>query len=278
MNCLLHRATLELWFLVMITQAGLLVLLVRRRAWRENPAFVSFIAFSVVRSSLLACVYACGKNWKLFTAITWAAYAPQFIILIAVVLEVTRIVFQPYESFPTGVKRTFALACFCVAALAVIFALIWPSAPAAEWIKFANGFDQALSMTLWGIFGLFSAFSLYMGIPWEHRVYGVALGFFFFLSVDIFVSPITARLGAAAGSNVWPIEMLAFLASLATWIIFFHRAPVPQSTPTSEQLKEILALLNTYVTPVEALERRRRAKVAKQPEWRTVWVRGERNV
>jgi len=109
-------------------------------------------------------------------------------------------------------------------------------------------------------------------------VYGVALGFFFFLSVDIFVSPITARLGVAASSYVWPIEMLAFLASLATWIIFFHRAPVPHSTPTSEQLKKILALLNTYVTPVEALERRRRAKVAKQPEWRTVWVRGERNV
>ena len=277
MKSLLHNLTMGIWLSVMITQAGLLVLLLRRKAWREYPAFLSFIVFSVVQSSLLASVYACGKNWKLFSAITYGAYIPQFVILVALVLEVTRLLFQPYDSFPRGAKGTLALSCFCVAVGAVMFALSWPSAPTEEWIRFANGFDQALSITLWGIFGLFSVFSLYMGIPWEHRVYGVIVGFFFYLSVDIFVVPITARLGVAMSSYVWPIDMLAFLISLAAWTAFFHRSPVPRSSVTSEQLNNLLALLNTYVISVDALERRHSVHAPKKPEWRIVFAGGERN-
>jgi hypothetical protein len=278
MSPLLHTITLWLWLSVMTTQAGLLLLLIRLGAWREYPAFVSFIAFSVARSSLLACVYVGGKNWTLFSVITYGAYVPQFIALIALILEVTRIVFQPYDSFPRSAKGTLVLSCFCVAVAAVIFALSWPGAPASEWIRFANGFDQALSMTLCGIFGLFSAFSLYMGIPWEHRVYGISVGFFFYLSVDVFVSLITARLGVSASSYVWPVDMLAFLISLATWIAFFHRVPVPRSSATSEQLNKIWTLLNTYVISIEALERAHQAESSKEPELQILWAAGERNV
>jgi len=53
---------------------------------------------------------------------------------------------------------------------------------------------------------------------------------------------------------------------------------VPRGIITSEQLNRILALLNTYLICVEALERRHKADVSKKPEWQILFAGGERNV
>jgi hypothetical protein len=169
----------------MAVESSLMLLLFWRRAWRENAAFTSFIAFCVLRSSLLLCGCIAGNSLTTFLLVRSVAYAVQFVILIAVVLEVVQILFRPYEALPRGTLGNFALAALTVASLAVMFSVRFPGTHPSEWMMLLREIDQGVSWALWGVFAIFAMFSTCLGIPWNHRVYGIVVGFFFCLVWEI---------------------------------------------------------------------------------------------
>jgi hypothetical protein len=267
------------WALVVAAEGSLMLLLFWRRAWRENAAFTSFIAFCVLRSSLLFYVFLASKGTATYFLLRSGAYAVQFVLLIAVVLEVVQIIFRPYESLPRGTLGNFVLAMITVGALAVMFTVRFPGARPLEQMMLLRAIDQGLSWALWGIFALFSAFSICLGIPWNHRVYGIVVGFFFYLSVDVAVITMTSQLGLPVSKNyIWPLDMLAFVGACSVWSYAFAHAEVPRSVPTMNQINRISAVLSQYVVLIDSLEVKRQP--VRQPlgsdQWRFNFG-GERN-
>ena len=266
-----HPLVATLWVLVMAAQGSLMLLLFWRRAWRDNAAFTSFIAFCVLRSSLLLYVYLAGKGTTAYVLLRSGAYVVQFVILIAVVLEVVKILFRPYEALPRGTLGNFALAALSVASLAVMFTVRFPGAHPSEWLMILREIDQAFSWALWGIFAIFAMFSTCLGIPWNHRVYGIVVGFFFYLSVDVAVITITSQLGLPISrSYIWPLDMLAFLGACSVWLYSFAHEEVPRSVATMEQVNRISAVLSQYVVLIDTLEVKRRP--VRQPLGANQWT------
>ncbi len=249
-----------LWTLVVGAEGGLMLLLFWRRAWRDNAAFTSFIAFCVLRSSLLLYVFLTSKGTSAYLLFRSGAYAVQFVLLIAVVLEVVKIIFRPYEALPRGTLGNFVLAMITVAFLAVLFTVRFPGIRSSEWMLLLRTIDQGMSWALWGIFAIFAIFSTFLGIPWNHRVYGIVVGFFFYLSVDVAVVTISSQLGLPINSYIWPLDMLAFLVACSVWIFSFSRAAVPRRVPTMEEVGRISAVLSQYVFVIESLEVKRHRK------------------
>lgn len=247
-----------IWVLVMAAEGSLLLMLLWRRAWRENAAFTSFVAFCVLRSSLLFYAFLAFKGTNAYLFLRWGAYAIQFVLLIAVVLEVVQIIFRPYEALPRGTLGNFVLATLTVAVFSVMFTVRFPGMQHSEWIMLFRAIDQAFSWALWGIFAIFTLFSSCLGIPWNHRVYGIVAGFFFYLSVDVAVVTMTAQFGLSKSSSyIWPLDMLSFVVACSVWTYCFAHAEVPRTVPTMEEVRRISAVLSQYVVLIESLEVKR---------------------
>jgi hypothetical protein len=257
MNSSSQSVYLAIWILVVAAQCTLMLVLVWRRAWRENAAFTSFIAFCVLRSSLLLGTYFVFKSSSLYLFLRWATYPVQFVLLIAVVLEVVQIIFRPYEALPRGTLGNFVLATLTVAIFSAMFTVRFPGAQPSDWMLILRAIDQGLSWALWGTFAIFTLFSSCLGIPWNHRAYGIVVGFFFYLSVDVAVVTMTSQFGLHVNNYTWPLDMVAFIVSCSVWTYCFAHAEVPRRIASMAEVRRISAVLSQYVVLIDSLEVKR---------------------
>lgn len=249
-----YRLLVAIWAFVVASEFVLMFVLLWRRAWRENAAFTGFAVFCVLRSCLLLYAGLVLKSSRAYFLIWWGAYPPQTVLLIAIVFEVIQIIFRPFDALPRGMLGNFALASFTVIVLTVAFTLQFPGRQSTEWITFLRAMDQGVSWTLLGIFAMIVGFSKLLGIPWNHRVYGIVVGFLFYLSVDAAVVTIAAQVGFPMRDYIWPADMLAFLVTCSEWTYYFARAEVPRAVPKMEEVNRIAAILSQYIFVIEALE------------------------
>ena len=243
-----------IWILVVVSETSLLFVLFRQKSWRSTAAFTSFIAFCVLRSFLLLYAGFILNCRSVYSLIWWGAYWPQSVLLIAVVLEVIQIMFRPYDALPRGMLGNIWLAIFTVALLTTSFAVRFPGAQPSEWQTFLRAMDQGVSWTLLGIFAAISGFAGFLGIPWNHRLYGMVVGFVFYLLIDVVVVTMLAQVGITFGKYLWPVDMLAFLATCTGWTYCFTRAEVQRTVPTTDQVNRLAAVLSRYVFIIESLE------------------------
>ena len=266
MSSLPHPPVAVVWALVGGAEGSLMLLLIWRKAWQDNAAFTSFIGFCVLRTCLLSHMWFVKMNSTGYVLLRWGAYAPQLVLLIAVVLEIVQIIFRPYEALPRGTLGNLVLAMIAVAFLAALFAVRFPGTQPSEWMALLRAVDQGVSWALWGIFAILAVFATCLGIPLKHRVYGIVFGFAFYLSVDVAVVTMTAQLGLPIGSYIWPLDMLAFLFACSIWIFSFAHAEVPRRVPTMEEVRRISAVLSQYVILIESLEVKRHRKANDRDE------------
>jgi hypothetical protein len=239
----------SLWIAVIVAESGLLVLLLARKAYREYPAFSTFVLFCVARSFVL--FYVSRDYPSAYQPVKWMAYIPQFAILIAVVLEVLYRLFHPFEDLPRNTTMHFVQATAAIAIAAVVFALFHPGAQPTAWMTFARATDEVVSWILCSVFVSVALFSTYFGIPWRHRVYGIALGFLLYLAADVAVTTAVTQLRLAPFSPIWLLDMIAFLGACVIWINYFWRAEPPRSVPTSEQIRQIRAILGSFANVID---------------------------
>jgi hypothetical protein len=252
MTTVLSSAVAALWVFAVLMETGLLGLLLWRSAYRRYPAFTVFVAFCVLRSTVLLWLWY-RAAW-LCVPVKWGAYVPQLVILLMLVMEVFEAVFHPCDTLPRGTLTHFLEAVGSVAVVAVAFAICFPGAQPTAWLTFARAMDQATSWVLCGIFGFIALFSSYFGIPWRHRAYGIGLGFLFYLSVDVAFTTIVAHYGQAAFSAIRWVDMAAFMLACVIWTVYFAMSETPRPVPTVEQLHRVRAALGGIRSAVESAD------------------------
>lgn len=234
-------AYMILWVFGMLVQASLLGILLWRKAYKSYPSFVLFLGFCVARSTLqlaLSFLAPGVRSW-----VQWGAYVPQLVILVMLVLEVFHVVFHPYDTLPRGTVSHFIEAVLAVAVTAVVIAIRYPGAQSTAWLTFARAMDQVTAWVLCAVFGFIALFSKYFGIPWRHRVYGIGLGFLFYLSVDVAVTTIAAHYGPMVLSSIWWLDMVAFILSCVIWAVYFAAPEVGRPVPSMKDLQQIQTAL-----------------------------------
>lgn len=249
------------WFAVIFAETWLLAVLFLRRSFKDYPAFSAFLCFCVARSFLL--LYFSRHYTFFYQPVKWIAYFPQSAILIAVVLEVLYLMFHPFDALPAKTIQHFGLATGFVITIAVVFAIFHPGAQPTAWMTFARAADQAVSWVLCSVFIFVVLFASYFGIPWRHRIYGIALGFLFYLSVDVAVTTIVAQLRLPPFSPVWLLDMFGFFTACLIWNYYFRRAEISRSVPTYEQIQRVRSVLGQFGNVLE------NSKLRKQEDYRS---------
>lgn len=223
----------------MLAQACVLGLLLRGKSYRQYPAFTSFIAFCNVRSLVL--LYMAHEAFGMYERAFWLAYLPQLVLLVMLVVEVFQSLFAPTNTLPRGTLVHFVEAAAGCIVVVVGLTIRYPGQPNAMWVMVLWAMDQATAWVMLAIFGLVAILAQFFGIPWRHRLYGIAVGLSIYLAVDCAV----ATLAAQRDLELWPVDMVAFFVACLIWVHYFGKAEVQREPLTGEQLRHLALVLRS---------------------------------
>jgi general stress protein CsbA len=249
MNLYSRPLLLGIWVAIIIALGYVWAILIERKAYREYPAFSAIVTFEVVRH--LVGFHVATYHAHQLQIFFWATYPPELVILVALVLEVFHVLFHPFSTLPKQTIPHFLQAIIAVALVAVTFAVRFPGAQATAWMTFARAMDQVVSWVLCGVFGFIVIFAKYFGIPWRHRVYGIAAGFLLYLCVDVTVTTMIAQYRLPPYSPIGLLDMLAYLLACLVWAYYFTKPEEPRVVPNLEQIERIRALVGSHAIAID---------------------------
>ena len=247
----MNRFTWSIWIVNALLQWAVLILVLRKNHWRQHPAFAAYIAFCSCKTSLLIWIHLFER--PLYISVNWGARIISVPLMIAVLVEVFAAVFRPYSTLPKGTLRWFKTIFVALILITLSAALCFPGSAPGDWKNTVMVLNRSASIIFCGAFGFTALFSSYFGIPWQHRTYGIGVGFLLFMSVDIFIASFSATYGYAISVALNAVIMLGYSLALITWVVYFAKPDVTLRTPTLEQLQRLQKALDYPVKKAESL-------------------------
>jgi len=243
-----------LWAATFVGHVALVLVLIIRGRWKNFPVFTIWMGSDVLRTVMLYWIYRHGSH-SLYARVYWSAAVLDFVLQIALVVEITRIVLRPTGTWVRDARKLFLLlggTGLCVAAL-----LAWGVSPPGlsakdVWAVRCSLFASLVTCEL-VIFMAFSATRL--GLGWRNHVMALAQGLGLWLLVAVAVDGIQSYLGAAQSfATLDHLRISVYCVALGYWIVQFWR-PEPARSPISAELqKHILALHRRVTYDLDRLE------------------------
>ncbi|HZQ21558.1 MAG TPA: hypothetical protein VFA89_02060 [Terriglobales bacterium] len=236
------------WIVPALVQVLILLIMIRRRLFRDFPLFLSYTAFEVVYFACRFPFFFKEDAYAKFFYISWVGKAIEMALGFAVIYEIFRHVFRPYPALAQLGKVLFR---WGLVVLVFVVTLATASAPENGIVQGLVVLERGLSIIQCGLLFLLFLFSSYFGLTWRHYVYGIGVGFGFFGTILLATAALHAQLGPSFDDFSNLIEPLAYNCSVLIWISYLLRPePVQRSInfkPTDglqEWNHELLRLLN----------------------------------
>jgi len=236
-----------LWMVGFVLNAALLFVLLYRRRYRFVPWFTVWIAYEILYNVACFIVLRLGSK-QLYRDVYWSCAFIEFLLQIAVVLEIGTIVLRRGGRWIEGARARLVVA--CVAAPAIALLMAWVMTPAAEttldaWDARASLFTTVLICLL---FTSIMAASQRLGLAWRSHVMREGYGFTVWVVVAFLTDTLHAYWRTAESFTVLEhIRMVFYLGSLVYWIAaFWIPAKAPAALPS-----DMLELMKALALPIE---------------------------
>jgi hypothetical protein len=257
-------STYASWILGPVLQIVLLAFMIRRKLRLTFPLFFSYILFQLIKSGCLWLVYRYLPA-DYFDAY-WTGNAVSVFLALLVMDEIWRQLFGSYQGFQKLGTLLFRWACVLLFLIAVLVATFTEHTNADRVLKAVLTFDGAMRLMQCGLVFLLVALSRYLRSIWRAQVFGIALGFGIFASIELILVSILSRFGASHIATISLIKSLSYNSILLLWIGYVRLAvPAPRVVAAQPQFEDWnVALLGssgaamdgTFLTMVEgAVER-----------------------
>lgn len=229
-----------LWVAGPCLQAVMAGFMLKRRLYREHPLFLVYTLSHVVRFVVLFCLHhhAGGEAYRetyLVADVLDAALA------FAAIYEVFSKVFRPYEGIQ---KLTGILFRWALIVLLLVAVLTSAGATGADNQRILAGlfaFNQGVHIVRGGLLFLLILFCSYLGLRWNHFVFGIALGFALSSSVQLVAYATRAHLGPVGSRALSLISAAAYNCAVLVWLYYLlSAAPAqrPAMLPSHTELEE----------------------------------------
>jgi hypothetical protein len=100
------------------------------------------------------------------------------------------------------------------------------------WTRGVNAFDQAATILRAGLILLLICIGLFFQIKWSRLNFGIAIGFFLFLMMNLAALGILVQYGFTAGSVAGRLRSAGYDVGAIVWAWYFVRQP-------AEELKSV---------------------------------------
>jgi hypothetical protein len=239
------------WLAGPLLQITLLIFMVRRQVRRVFPRFFSYILFQILKSACLFVVYRYfAENY--FDAY-WAGNALSVIFTVAVMDEILRSLFREYGGIQILGITIFRWSCGLLFLLAILGA--WSSSEAGgdRVVAAVFAFDRSVRLMQVGLFLLLMLLCRIFRNCSRQQVFGIALGFGVFASVELILVSIVMWYGNGQAAIISLLKSTAYNAVTLVWIGYLKQQPqlVPrvEAAPNANPLSLVLSTSTAVSDP-----------------------------
>ncbi len=212
------------WFSASAIQLGVLVVMLKRGLHREYPYFFNYTMLRVLSDVILFIVH--NQSYTLYYFSYWVSAALSALLSFAVLYEIFQQAFRPYEAL-----RDLGLILFRWSALVILLvAGMWAvtSGHPAQEGSITNAIllaERSVRLMQCGLVFFLLLFSEYLGISRRNLLFGIALGFGLFASVNMLVASGLSHAGVVHVSVLRWINSGAYNLSALIWLGYTALAP-----------------------------------------------------
>ena len=220
-----------LWLASSFCQVGVLVAVFKRGLYKEYPYFCNYTILQVISTIFLLLVQ---QSTSLYYYGYWVSNALGVLISFAVLQEIFRDAFRPYEALRDLSVILFRWALLVLVLVGGMWAIGTLHAEARDPITTVVLLaDRSVRMMQCGLVFFLLLFSEYLGISRRHVLFGIALGFGLFASVNMLVATGMAHRGFLHPYVLRRINMAAYDIAALVWLAYTALAPSRSSAPSA---------------------------------------------
>jgi hypothetical protein len=211
------------WLAGPLLQITLLIFMVRHKFRAEFPRFFSYILFQTLKSSCLFVAYRYFP--ENYFAAYWTGNAVSVIFAVAVMDEILRSLFQEYGGIQSLGTTIFRWSCGLLLLLAIIGALSSGEVGGDRVVAAVFAFDRSMRLMQVGLFLLLMLLCRFLRDCWRQPVFGIAMGFGVFASVELILVSVVMWSGDSHAATISLLKSTAYNAVTLVWIGYLKQQP-----------------------------------------------------
>jgi hypothetical protein len=212
------------WLAGPLLQITLLIFMVRHKSNKVFPRFFSYILFQTLKSVCLFVVYRYFSPESYFDAY-WTGNALSVIFTVAVMDEILRNLFEEYGGIQILGTTIFRWSCGLLFLLAILGA--WSSSETSgdRAVAVVFAFDRSVRLMQVGLFLVLILLCRFLKNYSRQQVFGIALGFGVFASVELILVSIVMLYGNGQPAIISLLKSTAYNAVTLVWIGYLKQQP-----------------------------------------------------
>jgi hypothetical protein len=209
------------WLVGPLLQLTLLVCMVQRKLHTIFPRFFSYIVFQILKTGVLFTTYRYYQA-NYFDAY-WTGNAISVLLSVAVMDEILHNLLKQYGGIQRLSALIFRWSCGLLLLLSVVTAFSTQEGGSDRVISVLLAFDRSVRFMQVGLFLLLLILCQLLKNFWRQHVFGIALGFGIFASIELILVSVVMYFGEGQGAIISLIKSAGYNAITLLWVVYLRR-------------------------------------------------------
>ena len=220
----LHLTDYVLWCAGTLMQLGVLVAMYRRGLHRDYPYFFNYTVLQVLSEPILFVIQ--RHSYSMYYWGYYVSVALSALVSFAVLQEIFHDAFRPYEALRDLSVILFRWSALVVLLVGVMWAITAAHTSQVDGITSAILLAQrSVRLMQCGLVFFLLLFSEYLGISRRHVLFGIALGFGIFASVNMLFTAAASHATVVHVSVLRQINSAGYTVAVMIWLGYTALAP-----------------------------------------------------
>ena len=239
-----------IWLVGPVLQIILLIFMIQRRLHVVFPRFFSYIVFQVVKSGVLFGIYR-FYHQNYFDAY-WTGNAISVLLSVTVMDEILHNLLESYGGIQRLTSLIFRWSCGLLLLLSIVNAFSTQQSSSDRVISVVLAFDRSVRIMQCGLFFLLLVLTRLLRNCWRQNVFGIALGFGLFASIELILVSIVMYFGDRGATVISLIKSAAYNGVTLLWVMYLGRST--ESMPVLDVAPRMDILNTALAAPIQAGE------------------------
>ena len=210
------------WLVGPVLQLTLVIFMLRRKRHTVFPRFFSYIVFQIVKSGILFEIY--RYNHENYFDAYWTGNAISVLLSVTVMDEILHNLLKQYGGIQKLTSLIFRWACCLLLLLSIVNAYSSQQTGPDRVISAVLAFDRSVRVMQCGLFFLLMILCRLLRNFWRQHVFGIALGFGIFASIELMLVSIVMHFGDGGVAVVSLFKSAAYNGVTLLWVMYLRRS------------------------------------------------------
>jgi hypothetical protein len=222
---------LWLWYYLWIAPHVLLIplafLMVRGRSYSQFPMFFAYTCFEIIEFTSLFIAGHIASAYPKYLIIFAVGAILASIIRFGIIYEIIAHLLRNYRSLDALGKNLLRWAALALLLVAVGFS-VWKTGSGLNRLMLGVSIvDRTFSVVQSGLLICLFLFARYFSLSWRSKVFGIALGFGIFASVELASSALRSQVGISTNHFLDYLTMGTYHLCVLIWLFYFMASERP---------------------------------------------------